>query len=78
MKVYITTYCLTKGIIEADMKQEGSLWWGRLPGMTTSSYWNENEAFLDLEDAKKNCRERVTKKIRILQKQIEKLRAMTF
>ena len=78
MKVYITTYCLTKGIIEADMEQEGASWWGMLPGMTAGSYWNKNEAFADLEDAKNNCRERVTKNIKSLEKQIELLKSMRF
>ena len=78
MKVYITTYCLTKGIIEADLRRDGIFYFGKLPGSTVSRYWDEGEVFEDPEDAKKDCHERRSKKIKSLEKQIEKLKSMTF
>jgi len=76
--VYVTTYCLTKGIIEADLRRDGIFYYGKLPGCIVSRYWNNVEVFEDLEDAKNNCRKRVTKKIKSLERQIEKLKSMTF
>ena len=78
MRVYVTTYCLTKGIIESDLEDRGDRYYGKLKEGYLANIFNKKEAFESLLDAKVNAEERRKKKIRSLERQIEKLKSMTF
>ena len=76
MKIYITKYALTKGIICKDLKQSfsGAVYYG---GADNRAY-SRREAFKSIEDAVSDCEKRRSKKLKQLNKQIERISAMTF
>ena len=78
MKVYVTTYCLTKGIIESDLEDVGDCYYGKLKDGYLPGLYKKTETFESLSDAKANAEERRKKKIKNLEKQIEKLQALRF
>ena len=75
MKVYITRHALTAGILERDAKVEESVGGTILAFVkgNYNSYRVGTDAFLNLDNAKKNAEERRLKKIESLKKQIKKL-----
>jgi len=81
VKAYITKYCLSDGIKEVDGEIHES---GRGDGRRylkiqySAFLYSEKEYFFTLDDAKKDAEYRRNKKIHQLQKQIEKLKEMTF
>ena len=75
MKVYITKYALTRGILETDgATVEG------IPSMaeTNFGYFHGDDWHETKEEAIKRAEEMRTKKIASLRKQIEKLEALKF
>ena len=78
MKVYVTTYCLTKGIIEADLEDVGDYYYVVLGENHLPAVFKKTEAFRSLSEAKINAEDRRTKKIKSLEKKIEKLQALRF
>ena len=80
MKVWITKYALTDGIIEADAESCGnssiaSVSWNN-GTRCTKLYWGEY--YLSKESAIKKAEEMRQKKIESLKKQIKKLEEMRF
>lgn len=79
MKVWITKYALTDGIIEADAESCGtniaSVSWDN-GTRCTNLYWKE--CYLSKEYAIKKAEEMRQKKIESLKKQIKKLEKMRF
>ena len=80
MKVWITKYALTDGIIEADAESCGnssitSVSWDN-GTRCTNLYWGE--CYLSKESAIKKAEEMRQKKIESLKKQIKKLEEMRF
>lgn len=75
MKIYITRHALTAGILERDAEVKEYVDGTKLAYVKSdySSYRLGADAFLNLEDAKKNAEERRLKKIESLKKQIKKL-----
>lgn len=75
MKVYITKYSLTDGVLEADAKLNQ-----KFPTMavTNLGYFHGNDWHETKEAAIKKAEEMRVKKIASLKKQIEKLEAMKF
>ena len=78
MKVYVTKYCLTDGIISADLEDLGERFYGKLPRNYEPCNFRKSEVFESLLDAKSDAEKRRKKKIKSLEKQIEKVKAMTF
>ena len=78
MKVYVTKYCLTNGIIEADLGKFETHYIGKLSWDNGPSIYSLEEAFESLAEAKANAEERRKKKIKSLEKKIEKLQALRF
>jgi len=78
MKVYVTRYCLTEGIIEADLEDNGTYFWGKLEDGCHTGAYKKTEAFVSLADAKGHAEELRRKKIRSLELKIDKLEATRF
>ena len=77
MKVFITKFALTKGIIEAN--GEISENFPDMLGVTGQySHFNKSEWFIDRADAVANAEQRRLKKIASLEKQITKLKKLKF
>lgn len=78
MKVYITKYALTQGILEKDLEVSPAYYNDKIFYATEGfySYRIGTEAFLNIEDARKNAEERKLKKIESLKKQIKKLETL--
>jgi len=74
VKVYITKYCLTQGIKEYDGEAVGD----KFITEQSAFIYNSDEFFTSHSEAKKDAEYRRNKKIQQLQKQIEKLKEMTF
>lgn len=79
MKVWITKYALTDGIIEAEGKQE-KLTWGFvvLDGPYRNYWFCKSDCFEDKKSAINKAEEMRQNKIASLKKQIEKLERMRF
>ena len=79
MKIYITKYALTKGIIEADGQIEDNCVSVRdLNNSLTTQYFHEGEWYDNKNDAIKKAEEMRLNKIDRLKNQIKKLEKMTF
>ena len=80
MKVWITKYALTRGIIEADGKLTSSDFVSILnQDLSLPTHWfYKGEWFSDKESAIHKAEEMRQKKIASLKKQIEKLERMRF
>lgn len=78
MKVYITKYWLTKGIIEkeGDIVYKDSLF--KSNNSRYAEYFHKNQFFLTMEEAKKHCEVLRFKKIKILEGQIKKIEEIKF
>lgn len=77
MKVYIVKYATTKGITE----EEGEVFRLNTSMFYCTQYYGHyhgKEWTTDLENAKRLATERVQKKIKSLEKQIEKLKKLDF
>lgn len=76
MKVWITKYALTTGIIETDAEvcSEDMIQIYK----PFKSYFHKNEWFIKKEDAIKRANSMKDKKIQALNKQIIKLNSLTF
>lgn len=77
MKKFITKYCLTKGIFEAELKITSQL------GLLQDSklihlYYFRGEYFDTKEEAIKDAEERRVKKLQSLDKQIKKISKIKF
>ena len=79
MKVYITRWALTEGIIECDGQVRKS---GTYSFVMTEDYFDEfvlnKDAFLTRKAAKQKAEEMRDKRIEPLKKQIQKLEKMKF
>lgn len=77
MKVYITKYALTDGILEKEAVLHEDKEY-----LSVNGYWTffklGRDAFENLEDASKAAGEMRQKKIASLEKQIAKLKSMSF
>ena len=80
MKVWITKYALTKGIIEADARltSSDSISIKELNSDLNSNWFYKGDWHSDKESAIKKAEEMRQKKIDSLKKQIEKLERMRF
>lgn len=78
--VFVTKFALTKGVFEitaqVNIKENYAV--GKLPGSTYDSYYHKSDYFDTMEDAIKNANDRITKKIKSLKIQIEKLEKKKF
>lgn len=77
MKVWITKYALTQGIIEADGVRTSQGIYIKNSGLNTD-YFYGSDWYFDKESAIKKAEEMRQKKIASLKKQIEKLEEMRF
>lgn len=79
MKVWITKYALTDGLIERDVRccKFGGIYGIWDDGKRCGSF-DEGEWFLDKQSAIQKAKEMRQKKIASLKKQIEKLERMRF
>jgi hypothetical protein len=68
MKIYITKYALTRGIVEREIEELG--YYYVLDGYIC---YPDKDLFLDKETAIENANAQKSRKIKTLQKQIEKL-----
>lgn len=77
MKVFVTKYCLTDGITEAEGDINSS---GYFISKSRLNYLflNKKEYFLKKEDAIANAEERRIKKLQSLDKQTKKISALKF
>lgn len=79
MKVYITKYALTKGIVEINdwrfLESDKSYIYAK---ESYSAYKVGTDAFFDREEAVKNAYKKRDKKIESLKKQIDKLNTLKF
>ena len=83
MKVWITKYALTQGIIEADTEKISNdgychAYWADKSGHKYDSFLNQRYYEKDKESAIAKAEEMRKKKIASLKKQIEKLERMKF
>lgn len=88
MKLYITKWALTAGIIEVDSEDftlnqslylNSSYWYGRYtPESLPMSFYVNKDIFERIEDAKIKAVSMQKKKIESLKKQIKKLESKTF
>lgn len=78
MKVWITKYALTKGIIETEGKQNSGTSYTITSGEYRNSWFHQTDVALSEEDAKKRAEEMRLKKIESLKKQIAKYEHMKF
>lgn len=80
MKVWITKYALTKGIVEREGKLTSNNSISIInQGRSLPTYWfYEGEWYSDKESAIKKAEEMRQKKIKSLEKQIKKLEEMRF
>lgn len=80
MKVFITKYALSKGIIEADLalREDGKSCYGILDGSYYPCGYYGNDFHLDYDSALKDCENRRTKKIAALKKQILQIETKSF
>ena len=74
MKRYLTKYALTYGIKEVKAEPLDEYW--KVKG--DYNLFTENECFATIEEAVANAEQRRAKKIRSLEKQIERLKALKF
>ena len=79
MKVWITKYALTDGIIETEGEQD-RLTYGFVvtDGVFRNEWFNSKDCFTSRTSAIKKAEEMRQKKIESLKKQIEKLERMRF
>lgn len=77
MKIWITKYALTRGIIEREVEDRGD---GIVKDDSSyiTSYYHKKDYCLDYESAIAKAEEMRKKKIESLKKQIEKLEKMKF
>lgn len=80
MKVWITKYALTKGIIEVDamLTSSDSISIKELNSDLNSNWFYKGDWYSDKESAIKKAEEMRQKKIESLKKQIKKLEEMRF
>jgi uncharacterized protein YdaU (DUF1376 family) len=78
MKLYITKYWQTKGIIEADkierQAEETKYVWAKLDGRYEDIFSIGNDAFYTEEEAKNHIRLKAKKKIAQIEKTLIKLK----
>lgn len=79
-KVFVTKNVITGKIYEIDamVNIDGRYAIGKFPGSSYDSHFNKNEYFDTMEEAIKNANERIQKKIKSLNLQIEKLEKKKF
>ena len=78
MKVWITKYALTDGIIETEGKNISSESFRITEGNFKDSWFSSKDCFTDKKSAIKRAEEMRQKRIKSLKKQIEKLEEMRF
>lgn len=77
MKVYITKYALSAGILFRDGKLDGNMF-GCKNDAGYQEYYHAGEFFKEFYSALADCQHRRNKKIESLKKQIAKLEQMKF
>ena len=78
MKVFITRYCLTKGIIELDIEFDGD-GAGRCKEFPCEYFWlSDKDTHKTHESAVKRANEILQNKIASAEKSLSKLRSMSF
>jgi len=79
-KVFITKYALTSGIMECEMdvKMETKSCYGKPEGFAFATGFYGTDFHLTKEDAIKDCEKRKEKKILSLEKQIVKIKKLSF
>ena len=79
-KVFITQYALSSGIVECEMdvKMETKSCYGKPEGFAFSTGFYGTDFHLTIEDAIKDSEKRKEKKIISLEKQIIKLKKLSF
>jgi hypothetical protein len=78
MKIYVTKHCLTKGIQEMDATIFDGYATVRPNGDWYPVDFGKGEWFTAKRDAVTNANERVSTKIKSVERQLAKLRAMKF
>jgi len=81
MKVFITKYALTQGIIKKDAEElsnNGMIKVAKGGDFFFDSYYHKNEWFDNLTDAALHAEEMRKKKIELVKKQLAKLEKMKF
>lgn len=79
MRVYITRYALTRGIIELELEEESVSGKGcSARSDLNSNFFYGKEWHRTLEEAKKDAESRRDRKIESLKKQLAKLEEMKF
>ena len=78
MKIYVTRYALTKGIIEIDAEYVKGSYWGKLSKEHFADLYRPSEAFEGFSDAQKAAESMRKKKIASIKKQLAKLEKMEF
>ena len=81
MKLFITKYALTDGIIEIDssiLRDKITHYYGKVGSRAPMVYYKKAEVFDNIKDAKTKAETMRIKKVTALQKQIEKLNGFSF
>lgn len=80
MKVYVTKYALTKGILEREGELTGipDLIKVKQDGFINHDYFHKGQWFTDPEEARKKAYEMLANKIKSVKKSLSKLEKMKF
>lgn len=78
--IYVTRYALTKGIqkVDATLHDNGAMASYKMEGHWDTAYVHGKDFWRTEEDAKKRANEMVAKKVASTEKQLVKLKKLTF
>lgn len=78
VKIFITKYALTSGIIETEGELKNEYAYAKPEGWLMPTLFTKNDFYFTIEEALADCEVKRLKKINSLMKQIDKLKLKTF